>query len=397
MTAERKVGGGRLVLAVVAIAALLAVAAAVTLAGRRAEFRALERETDAQTILTVAVIHPLAQGANEDLVLPSTLQAFVESPIYARTNGYLKKWYVDIGGRVEAGAPLADIDTPEVDQELAAARASRDQISATLDLAKSTAERYGALQKSDSVSQQEVDEKKSLYTQAVANLAAATANVQRLEQLEAFKHVYAPFAGVVTRRNVDVGTLVNAGNGGAAQQLFHLAQTDPMRVYVQVPEGAAPSVRAGVAATLDITQFPGEVFTGQVVRTSGSIDPSTRTLQTEVDVPNRQGRLLPGGFAQVHLKVGGAQRLQVPVNALLFRAEGLRAAVVDANHRVQLRPLTIGRDFGTSLEVLQGLSPNDWIVINPPDSLETNQEVRVQTPPAPAGPAVQAGKTGGRP
>ena len=199
-------------------------------------------------------------------MLPSTLQAFVESPIYARTNGYLRKWYVDIGGRVEAGAPLADIDTPEVDQELAAARAGRDQIAATLDLAKSTADRYAALQKSDSVSQQEVDEKKSLYTQAVANLAAASANVQRLEQLEAFKHVYAPFAGVITRRNVDVGTLVNAGNGGAAQQLFHLAQTDPMRVYVQVPEGAAPFVRAGLPATLDITQFPGEAFTGKVVR-----------------------------------------------------------------------------------------------------------------------------------
>jgi len=386
MAAERQVSGRRVVLVVSAMLIVLVVAGALTLAARRAEFHVLERDTDAQAIPTVAVIHPTADVADADLVLPSTMQAYIESPIYARTNGYLKKWYVDIGGRVATGTLLADLDTPEIDQELVQSKANRDQIAATLDLAKSTAERYAALRTTDAVSQQEVDQTKSQYTQAQANLAAATANVQRLEQLEAFKHVYAPFDGIVTKRNVDVGTLVNAGNGGAQQELFEVAQTDPMRVYVQVPEGAASAIHAGLAASLDLTQFPGERFSGQVVRTSGSIDPQTRTLQTEVDVPNRQGRLLPGGYAQVHLKVSGATtRLQVPVNALLFRAEGLRAAVVDDNHRVHLRALTIGRDFGTTLEVLQGLSATDWIVINPPDSLDDNQDVRVQSAPGRGG------------
>jgi len=386
MTAERQVSGRRVAWVAAALLIVLIAAGALTLGARRAEFHVLERDTEGQAIPTVAVIHPTAGGADADLVLPSTLQAYIESPIYARTNGYLKKWYVDIGGRVAAGTPLADLDTPEVDQELAQARANRDQIAATLDLAKSTADRYAALRTTDAVSQQEVDQTKSQFTQSQANLAAANANVQRLEQLEAFKHIYAPFAGIVTRRNVDVGTLVNAGNGGALQELFNVAQTDPMRVYVQVPEGAAADIHAGLPASLDLTQFPGERFTGQVVRTSGSIDPQTRTLQTEVDVPNHQGRLLPGGFAQIHLKTSGAStRLQVPVNALLFRAEGLRAVVVDDNHRVHLRRITIGRDFGTSLEVLQGLSVTDWIVINPPDSLDDNQDVRVQPAPGRGG------------
>jgi len=382
MTAERQVSGRRVAWVAAALLVVLIAAGALTLGARRAEFHTLERDTDTQAVPTVAVIHPTADVADADLVLPSTMQAYIESPIYARTNGYLKKWYVDIGGRVSTGTLLADLDTPEVDQELAQSRANRDQIAATLDLAKSTAERYAALRTTDAVSQQEVDQTKSQYTQAQANLAAATANVQRLEQLEAFKHIYAPFAGIVTKRNVDVGTLVNAGNGGAQQELFEVAQTDPMRVYVQVPEGAAAAIHTGLAASLDLTQFPGELFSGQVVRTSGSIDPQTRTLQTEVDVPNHQGRLLPGGYAQIHLKVSGAStRLQVPVNALLFRAEGLRAVVVDDNHHVHLRRITIGRDFGTSLEVLQGLSATDWIVINPPDSLDDNQAVRVQAAP----------------
>jgi len=332
------------------------------------------------------VVHPTAEVASNDLELPSTLQAYVESPIYARTSGYLTKWYVDIGGRVSAGALLADIDTPEIDQELLQAKANRDQIAATLDLAKSTAARYAGLRNSDAVSQQDVDEKQSLYAQTQANLAAANANVQRLEQLELFKHIRAPFAGVVTRRNVDIGTLVNAGNGGAQQLLFQIAQTDPMRVYVQVPEAAASTIHPGLPASLEITQFPGERFTGQVVRTSGSIDQATRTLQTEIDAPNPQGRLLPGGYARVHLKIAGSIRgVQIPVNALLFRGEGLRAVVVDANHRVHLRALTIGRDFGTSVEVVQGLAVDDLIVINPPDSIDENDLVRVQATPGRAG------------
>jgi RND family efflux transporter MFP subunit len=203
--------------------------------------------------------------------------------------------------------------------------------------------------------------------------------VRRLEELESFKHIYAPFSGVITRRNVDTGTLINAGNGGASQQLFFLAQTDPIRVYVSVPETYAPSIHAGLSAFLELTQYPGQKFQGKVVRTAEAIDPGTRTLLTEVDVPNHDSALLPGGYAQAHLqvKVTGT-RLVVPVNALLFRSEGLRAVTVDANHRTHLRQLTIGRDYGTTLEVLQGLEPNDWIVLNPADSLEEGQEVRVK-------------------
>ncbi len=223
--------------------------------------------------------------------------------------------------------------------------------------------------------------------------------MRRLEELESFKHVYAPFSGVITRRNVDTGTLINAGNGGASQQLFVLAQTDPIRVYVSVPEAYAPSIHAGLGAFLELTQYPSQKFTGKVVRTAESIDPGTRTLLTEVDVPNHTGALLPGGYSQAHLqvKVTGA-RLAVPVNALLFRSEGLRAVVVDANHRAHLRAITVGRDYGTTLEVLQGLDVSDWIVLNPADSLDDGQEVRVreiavnrapsqpapQQPPAPA-------------
>jgi multidrug efflux system membrane fusion protein len=203
--------------------------------------------------------------------------------------------------------------------------------------------------------------------------------VRRLEDLESFKHIYAPFSGVITRRSVDTGTLINAGNGGTTQQLFSLAQTDPIRAYVSVPEAYAPSIRAGLGAYLELTQYPGQKFEGKVVRTAESIDLGTRTLLTEVDVPNHNGALLPGGYAQAHLqvKVTGA-RLAVPVNALLFRSEGLRAVVVDANHKTHLKSLTIGRDYGTTLEVLQGLDPSDWIVLNPADSLDDGQEVHVK-------------------
>jgi membrane fusion protein, multidrug efflux system len=221
--------------------------------------------------------------------------------------------------------------------------------------------------------------------------------VRRLEELESFKHVYAPFSGVITKRNIDIGTLINAGNGGAQQELFTLAQTDPIRVYVNVPETYAPSVRAGLGAFLELTQYPGQNFQGKVVRTAEAIDPNTRTLLTEVDVPNKNSQLFPGGYAQVHLEVKvAASRVQVPVNALLFRAEGLRAVVVDSNHKIHLRQLVIGRDFGTTLEVLQGVQGNDWIVLNPADSLEDGQDVRVKqvaqlNPPGQANPNGSSG------
>lgn len=367
---------------------VLVLLGAFTLFQRRAQYHALAEETEARAIPTVAVIHPTAEVAQEDLVLPGTLQAYVDSPIYARTNGYLKKWYHDIGSRVPKGELLADIDTPEVDQQLSQARADLNTAQANANLSRITSTRYQDLIKTDGVSKQEVDNAVGDYEAKAATVQSAAANVRRLEELESFKHVYAPFSGVITRRNIDIGTLINAGNGGAQQELFTLAQTDPIRVYVNVPEMYSPSVRVGLGAFLELTQYPGQNFQGKVVRTAESIDPNTRTLLTEVDVPNRNGQLFPGGYAQVHLQVKiAASRVQVPVNALLFRAEGLRAVVVDANHKTHLRQLTIGRDFGTTLEVLQGLETNDWIVVNPADSLDEGQDVRVKQIAQPTGPA----------
>ncbi|MGB8476296.1 MAG: efflux RND transporter periplasmic adaptor subunit [Candidatus Acidiferrum sp.] len=366
---------------------VLVILGAFTLFQRRAQYHALAEETETLAIPTVAVIHPTSEVGQEDLVLPSTLQAYVDSPIYARTNGYLKKWYHDIGSRVAKGELLADIDTPEVDQQLSQARADLNTAQANANLSKITATRYQDLLKTDGVSKQEVDNAVGDYEAKAASMKSAEANVRRLEELESFKHVYAPFSGVITRRNIDIGTLINAGNGGAQQELFTLAQTNPIRVYVSVPEMYSPSVRAGLGAYLELAQYPGQTFQGKVVRTAESIDPSTRTLLTEVDVPNKRDQLFPGGYAQVHLQVKvAAPRVQVPVNALLFRAEGLRAVVVDSSHKIHLRPLTIGRDFGTSLEVLQGLQPSDWIVVNPPDSIEEGQNVRVKETPQAPGP-----------
>ena len=380
----------------VVIVIVLLVAGGFTLLQRRSQYEALAKNTETLAIPTVSVVHPIAEADSEDLVLPSTLQAYVESPIYARTNGYLKKWYHDIGSRVRQGELLADIDTPEIAQQLEQSRAELGTAQANQNLSQITASRYQGLLQSDSVSKQEADNATGDLAAKRANTQSAEANVRRLQELESFRHIYAPFSGVITRRNVDIGNLINAGNGGSAQQLFSLAQTDPIRVFVNVPENYAPSIRKGLGAYLELAQYPGQKFHGEVVRTADAIDLTTRTLLTEVDVPNKSGQLLPGGYAQVHLevKVTGA-RLQVPVNALLFRSEGLRAVVVDENHKTHLQPLTIGRDYGTALEVLQGLKPTDWIVINPADSLDDGVQVNVKQIAQNAAPAPVGSGTGG--
>jgi multidrug efflux system membrane fusion protein len=378
---------------------VLLVAGGLTLLDHLSHERALAKETELETVPTVAVVYPLSEKPDEDLVLPGSLLAYEESPIYARTNGYLVRWYKDIGSRVIKGELLAKIDTPEVDQELNQTRAARLQILAQMDLAKISADRWENLRKTDSVSAQETDQYESGYKQSQANLAAADANVRRLEQLEGFKDVYAPFSGVLTRRNVDPGALINAGAGAAGRELFDLARVDPLRVYTSVPQAYAPYIKVGAKTAVTLQEFPGQKFGGTVVRTAEAIDPATRTLLTEVDVPNKDGRLLPGSFGEVHFAVGsGVNKVTIPVNAMLFRAEGPRVAVVGSGGKVQLRPINIGRDYGTTLEVLGGVSPTDQVVINPADSLEDGQHVNVAEPPpnqqAPEPPS-QSPKQGG--
>jgi len=382
----------RKALMVVGVALLvLLLAGALTLWDHATHERALAKETERETVPTVAVVYPQSEKPDEDLVLPGSLLAYVESPIYARTNGYLLQWYKDIGSQVTKGELLAKIDTPEVDQELNQARATRQQILAQMDIAKITTDRWANLLKTDSVSAQEADQYASGYKQSQANLAAAEANVRRLEQLEGFKDVYAPFGGVLTRRNVDPGALINAGSGTGGTELFRMARVDPLRVYTSVPQAYAPFIKVGNKTAVTLQEFPGQKFFGKVVRTAEAIDPSTRTLLTEVDVPNQDGRLLPGSFGEVHFSVGsGVNKVTVPVNAMLFRAEGAQVAVVGPDGKVQLRPINIGRDYGTTLEILGGVSPTDQIVINPPDSLEDGQPVIVaQKPPAQSPPPSQ--------
>jgi RND family efflux transporter MFP subunit len=353
----------------------------VTFLNRKGETDALAKETEAVSVPTVAVVQPQAEPGNDELVLPGNLQAFEESPIFARTNGYLLRWYKDMGSKIQKGELLALIDTPEVDQELSQAKASREQINAALALAKISADRWANLRKSDSVSQQEADQQASGYQQAQANLAAADANVRRLEQLESFKNVYAPFSGVLIRRNVDPGALINSGAGAAGKELFDIARVDPLRVYVSVPQAYAPTMRVGMKAGVTLQEFPGQKFMGTVARTADAIDPATRTLNTEVDVPNKDARLLPGSFGQVHFATGtSVPRITIPVNAMLFRAEGTQVAVVDQDSKVHLRPISIGRDFGATLEVLGGVEASDQIIINPSDSLEEGQKVHVAKP-----------------
>jgi RND family efflux transporter MFP subunit len=364
-------------LALIALAVLL-VAGGFSVARRLSERHALAKETETLAVPVVGVIKPSAEPADEQLTLPAQLQAYTQSAIYSRTNGYLLRWTKDIGSRVNKGELLAEIDTPEVDQELSQAKAARQQIAAQLELAKSSAERWSNLRKTDSVSQQEADQQASAYTQAQANLAAADANVRRLEQLESFKHIYAPFSGVLIRRNVDTGALINAGSSGQ-RELFDVAQVDPLRVYVSVPQSNAPSIRRGMTAFIELREFPGLKFAGKVVRTADAIDPATRTLLTEIDVPNKEGRLLPGSYAQLSFAVPiQTLRITVPVNTLLFRAEGPRVAVVGSDQKVHLKPVRIGRDFGSKLEIIGGLDPDDQLVVNPADSLEDGQQVNVK-------------------
>jgi RND family efflux transporter MFP subunit len=364
-----------LVIALLVIA-LIVIAGVVPRRRARAE---LANQTSQLALPTVAVVRPTPGAPQTEIVLPGNLQAFSDSPIYARTNGYLKKWYVDIGGRVKAGQLLAEIETPEVDQELDQARADLNTARANFRLSEITAARYAGLLKTDSVSKQDVDNANGDFEAKRAMVASADSNVRRLEELQSFEKVYAPFDGVITARNTDVGHLINSGSSpAAAAELFHIAATQTLRVYINVPQDYSPSARVGLTADLEFQEFPGRRFQGTLVRTANAIDVASRTLLVEVDVDNRNGELLPGAYAQVHLKVPSTVRtLVLPVSALIFRSQGLQVGTVQSDNRALLKSVTLGRDMGSTAEVVSGLSPDDVVITNPPDSLITGEEVRI--------------------
>ena len=365
----RVVRGTRIVAVVVLV--LLVVGAGRTIVGRMANARVLEDNVAASSIQYVKTTVAKTGEAGQTLALPGTLQGFQQAPIAARSAGYVQRWTKDIGSHVTKGEVLAVIESPEVDQQLSQAEAARQQAAASLALAKSTVERWEALRKKDVVSQQELDERRSGATQAVANLAAADANVARLRQLQGFTRVLAPFDGVITRRNVEVGDLVDS----SGKALFVLTQMDPLRIYVNVPQSYAQLVRAGQKVVVTQAELRGRAFNGEVARTAGAIDPATRTMQVEINLPNRDGSLLPGAYVQVDLPLAGAKTLVVPTNVLLFRGEGTRVALVDAASRVRLKPVTLGRNLGESIEVLGGIADGDRLVVNPSDSLAEGDSV----------------------
>lgn len=368
-------------IAAVVVLVLLALGAGRTVVWRAAHARALESGTTERAAQVVRTTSPQVGAASQAISLPGTLQGFVQAPIAARASGYLRRWTQDIGSRVARGDLLAEIDTPEIDQQLGQAIAARDQTAAGLNLAQSTAARWEALRKKDVVSQQELDERRSAVVQAQANVAAAEANVQRLRQTEGFKRVTAPFAGVITRRNVDVGDLIDAGAG---RVLFVLAQTDPLRVTVNVPQSAAQLVKPGQAVVVTQAELAGRRFAGTVSRTAGAIDPATRAMQVEVALPNPDGVLLPGAYVQVQLPLAQQRSLVVPTTVLLFRGEGTRVAVVDGQGRIALRPVTLGRNFGETVQVQDGVAATDRLVLNPSDSLAEGDVVVVAAPAAAA-------------
>src|SRR5437773_757263 len=360
----------------------LAVIALAFVAGFLPRWRsrqALAAETRELAVPTVTVVSPVQGKPVVGVSLPAEVKPYVEAPIYARASGFVKRWLVDIGERVESGQLLAEIDTPELDQELARARAEQAQAEAGLALAKTTATRWSQLLKTASVSEQETAEKQADLALKTATVEAARANVRRLEELKSFASVTAPFAGIITARRTDVGQLITAGS---ARELFRLAQTRTLRVYVRVPQTLSRAVESGQRAELTLTEFPGRKFEAKIVRTAGAMEPDSRTLLIELEVDNARGETLAGSYAQVRLTDTGAEAaLTLPSNALLFRAEGMQVGLVNADEQVELRRVTLGRDFGQVVEVLEGVGPTDRVILNPSDSLTAGATVRIGASP----------------
>ena len=345
----------------------------------------LRKETADLAVPTVSVVLPKQSAPAQEIVLPANVQAFADAPIYARTNGYLKRWYADIGAHVKTGQLLAEIETPEIDQQLRHARADLATAEANLNLSKLTAERYRDLLKTDSVSKQEADNAAGDYAAKQAIMQSALANVSRLEQVQSFEKIYAPFDGVITARNTDIGALIDSGSsGGQRTELFHISQPSKLRVYVTVPQAYSQAAKPGLTADLTLSEFPGRRFPGKLVRTANAIDQATRTLLVEILVDNPTGTLFTGAYAEVHLKLPTAvSSLLVPANSLIFRSEGLQVATVRDEHHAELKRITVGHDFGTEVEVVGGLTGNEAVIVNPPDSLVSGQTVRISQTSSP--------------
>jgi RND family efflux transporter MFP subunit len=345
--------------------------------GRLEAASTLKRTTEEAAVSDVAVIYPKENAPTEEIILPGGTQPYISSPIYARTNGYLVKWFFDIGAQVKKGDLLALIDTPELDKQLQQARADLETAKSNLALAKITADRWQDLIKTRSVSQQSTDQAVESLGAMQATVNSAAANVRRLEDLVSFEKVYAPFDGIITVRNTDIGWLIDAGANPTTSELFQLAEISTLRVFVAVPQVYSRAARPGAMAAITLDEFPNRTFRGKVTRTSNSIDLASRTLNTEVDVDNPRGELLPGAYVQVHLKLPGkARAVTIPSNTLLFRSEGLRVGVV-RNGVAQLVPITIGRDYGATVEVISGLTPSDAVIVSPSDSLISGERVRI--------------------
>jgi RND family efflux transporter MFP subunit len=372
-------------IALIVIAIIIVAGIVYRILGRAADEDHLATQTRLDAIPTVDVISPLVSGATSEIALPGNTQAFDDTPIYARTSGYLKQWFVDIGQHVTKGELMATIETPELDEQLQVAQADLKSSQADLNLAKTTADRYTNLLKLNSVSQQETDVAVSGAAAKRAAVEAAEANVRRLSQLQSFEKIYAPYSGIVTQRNTDIGDLINAGSAtsnNTAKELFHIASVNQLRVFVAVPEVYAPDIHNGDNATLTLDEYPGQLFTGIVTRNSGSIDPSSRTLNVEVDVNNQNEKLLPGAYVFVHFKIPVQSReLSIPSDALIFRSQGLQVGIV-RDGRVHLQTITIGKDNGKTVEVATGLTPSDKVVLSPSDSLAEGQQVNIATQPA---------------
>ena len=396
--------GGVLLTAAVVIAAALVVVAGIR--SRMASATAVQEKTLELAVPTVTVVHPSPGDMKNEVLLPGSIQPYSDAPIYARATGYVKSWSADIGARVKAGQILAELDAPDLDQQVQQATSNLQQTEAALEqalasfeqgksnaeLARVTADRWKNLVTRGVVSRQENDQYQAQYQSQVSNVqaldkaisaakssvGAMQANLARLQDLQGYKVIRAPFDGVITARNTDVGALVNGGNGAPNQELFHEAAVSKLRVFVNVPEAYSRVAVPGIMATLTLAEFPGRGFPGELVRTTGVIDPGTRTLLSEIEVDNHSGELKPGSYAEVHLKLPSAtQTLMLPVNAIIFRSEGLQAAIVRGN-KVQLVTVTTGKDSGTQVEIVSGLSASDAVIANPPDSLVSGMEVNVR-------------------